>query len=523
MQRSSPLLFLATNHFGDTFDYSTLEISPQVYVNRVGERDFMRNRRTIVGSAVLAAVAAISPLGHAFTITPTFSSAPMDTQTWDANSMAIVDEAINDWTSVLSYNDPNQNINMTFEFQDGGSDPFNSATYLGTWRGLISGAPAGSSVFPYTPQVNHLVNINSDLMTPRNGGVNYPDYLVLTFTSAAPTSDQWDALTVIRHNIGQALGFSTLYQDSFGNSLANKWMDQVTVTGNNAVFDQTPGGLNIPLASPDNPMQFADPTDLMGIGSGASALATGSRVAISFQDLEALSLAYGYAITVNSGTSYTSPTFKTQTITMNGSVLVAPTTATRQTPGVTLSSQNLTFGTGGLLDISNHDLIIHGGSTLAQVQALVAAGRGDGSFDGTTGITSSTANANGLNLGVGMASDANITTFDGVSVSPTDILVKYTIAGDANLDGHVDLTDLSTVLNNFGQPSANWTSGNFDGGPTIDLTDLSDVLNNFGRSIPQGSVAAPGAALAIASPEPTSLAILTVAAPLLLRRKARRA
>ncbi|HUO10407.1 MAG TPA: hypothetical protein VM008_19025 [Phycisphaerae bacterium] len=483
----------------------------------------MRNRRTIVGFAVLAAVAAISPLGHAFTITPTFST--NTTQAWDANSMAIVNQAINDWTSVLSYTGPNQNIDMSFQFLDGGSDPFNSMTYLGSWRGIINSPPTGTNVFPSTPEVNHLVKINSDLMTVRNGGVNYPDYLVLAFTSAPPTANQWDALTVIRHNIGQALGFSMLYVDSYGNSLANKWQDQVTVTGSNAVFDQTPGGLNIPLVSSNNVTQFADPTDLMGLGNGPSALPLATRLAPSFQDFEALSLAYNYAITVNAGTSYNSTTFKTQTITMNGSVLVAPSSATRQTPGITLSAQNITFGAAGFLDISNHDLIIHGGSTLAQVQALVAAGRGNGSFNGTTGITSSTAAAHGLNLGVGTAGAANITTFDGVPVSPSDILVKYTYAGDANLDAHIDLTDLSTVLNHFGQTTANWTDGNFDGAATIDLTDLSAVLNNFGRSVPQGSIATPSATqtLAMAAPEPTSLAILAGAAPVLLRRKTRRA
>ena len=34
---------------------------------------------------------------------------------------------------------------------------------------------------------------------------------------------------------------------------------------------------------------------------------------------------------------------------------------------------------------------------------------------------------------------------------------------DANLDGRVDQTDLTTVLNNFGQSTTLWTNGNFDG------------------------------------------------------------
>ena len=73
------------------------------------------------------------------------------------------------------------------------------------------------------------------------------------------------------------------------------------------------------------------------------------------------------------------------------------------------------------------------------------------------------------------------------SGSGTSILVSSTLLGDANADGHVDLTDLSTVLNNFGTTTLTWTTGNFDGTPTIDLTHLADFLNEFGLSNPGSS------------------------------------
>ncbi len=85
--------------------------------------------------------------------------------------------------------------------------------------------------------------------------------------------------------------------------------------------------------------------------------------------------------------------------------------------------------------------------------------------------------------------------------------------GDANGDGSVDLTDLSTVLNNFGATTSAWGSGNFDGASTIDLTDLSDVLNNFGSS------ASTTAASAIAAPEPATALLLALASPLILSRR----
>ncbi len=55
------------------------------------------------------------------------------------------------------------------------------------------------------------------------------------------------------------------------------------------------------------------------------------------------------------------------------------------------------------------------------------------------------------------------------------------LTGDANGDGHVDLNDLNTVLNNLGTTNSAWWAGNFDGAGTIDLTDLNDVLNQGNR------------------------------------------
>jgi hypothetical protein len=113
-----------------------------------------------------------------------------------------------------------------------------------------------------------------------------------------------------------------------------------------------------------------------------------------------------------------------------------------------------------------------------------------------------------------------LTTFGGVPVDSHSILLAGALFGDANLDGHVDLSDLSIVLNDFGQPTASWLAGNFDHEQTVDLTDLSDVLNNFGQSAPStGSVTA-SSQQAAPAPEPASLLIVT-AVPLLMTRRAR--
>jgi hypothetical protein len=470
---------------------------------------FMRHDTLLAAVVVLCA----SPLAHGFTITPTFSNSPTtdaSAQNWTATEEAVVMEAVSDWTSILSYTDPSQNIPMTFQFTAAGTAP---GAYLGLWVGNYS-ANEGDNVTPWSPDMTQIVNINTDFMVPRAGSPT----LVFTTGGIPVAQNTWDALSVLRHELGHALGLTTLYTSFATGSTPDPnsyLLSHVNVTGTSAVFDQSPGGLNIPLASFTNVEHVADNNDLMSVS-----LNNGVRKSMSFTDIEELSATQGYAVTIPAGSTYTSTTFKTQTITLNGAVHVTSTTATRNTASTVLQAQNLTINSGGLLDISNHDLIINGGQTLASVQGLITAGLG-----GATGITSSTAASGGETLGIATAGALNVSTFDGLAVSPSSILVKYTFLGDATLDGKVDLSDLNVVLNNLGTTTSLWSSGNFDKAATIDLTDLNDVLNHLGVSVPAGSsVLATAQALLAAGgavPEPASLSLLAMAVPLLLRKRRR--
>ena len=80
------------------------------------------------------------------------------------------------------------------------------------------------------------------------------------------------------------------------------------------------------------------------------------------------------------------------------------------------------------------------------------------------------------------ATTANLKVTSGTITKTAQINTISALLGDANLDTHVDLNDLNTVLNNLGTTNSNWTAGNFDGATTIDLNDLNDVLNNLGTS-----------------------------------------
>ncbi|HUO08303.1 MAG TPA: LamG-like jellyroll fold domain-containing protein [Phycisphaerae bacterium] len=154
----------------------------------------------------------------------------------------------------------------------------------------------------------------------------------------------------------------------------------------------------------------------------------------------------------------------------NGTVTIGTVTATASFAlaaiyGATSSQSALTINPGSTLDIADQTFLIHyapGADPASSILSQFQAGA----------ILSSTAAAN-THLAVGISDNT----------AASELSLTCGLLGDANLDGHVDLTDLSTILNNFGAATSNWTSGNFDHAPTIDLTDLSDVLNNFGQSM----------------------------------------
>ena len=83
--------------------------------------------------------------------------------------------------------------------------------------------------------------------------------------------------------------------------------------------------------------------------------------------------------------------------------------------------------------------------------------------------------------------------------------LRPSLPGDANLDGKVDINDLTKVLTSYNQSTGmNWGTGDFNNDGKVDINDLTIVLTHYNQSL--GSSAAGMAAV----PEPSSLALLAV-------------
>ena len=94
-----------------------------------------------------------------------------------------------------------------------------------------------------------------------------------------------------------------------------------------------------------------------------------------------------------------------------------------------------------------------------------------------------------------------------MSNSPA-IVLRRGLSGDANMDGKVDINDLTRVLTNYNQSTGmSWNTGDFNGDGKVDINDLTIVLSNYNRSF--GSSAGAGMT---AVPEPSALLLLLVGA-----------
>ncbi len=202
------------------------------------------------------------------------------------------------------------------------------------------------------------------------------------------------------------------------------------------------------------------------------------------------------------------------------------------TTNITLNSLSIP---GGTLDVNNNHLLLTYTSSdpIASIAAYIKSGYNNGHWNGP-GIISSAAATN-RDYGLGWADGK-----DGVvsGLSSGQIEIKYTLLGDANLDGVVNGTDFSILAANFGKGLTNWDQGNFLYGPSINGSDFSALAANFGQgnsgadaTVSPADIAALDAFAAanglplpaiVDVPEPASFGLITIGSIAVLSCRRRR-
>lgn len=253
----------------------------------------------------------------------------------------------------------------------------------------------------------------------------------------------------------------------------------------------------------------------------------------------------GGALVIAPTSSTTGSALPTGALSISGSALVkiednvtlgsqsGNTPITAPTSNVNITS--LAISGNGTLDIGNNHIIIDYGSgpdPISSIVSLIIQGRAGGTWTGT-GITSSDAEANSANYGIGYADSAD--PGDPAGLSSGQIEIMYTLLGDANLDGKVNGADFTIMAANFNQSVTNgWDQGDFNYDGSVNGGDFVLLAANFNQSAVGSAVAAADLAavdsfaasngISLTSvPEPASAGLLALGAVGILGRRRRMA
>jgi hypothetical protein len=181
----------------------------------------------------------------------------------------------------------------------------------------------------------------------------------------------------------------------------------------------------------------------------------------------------------------------------------------------------------GKLDLTDNDLIVSSATTpaaaalqLTQITNQIATGLDDGAWDGN-GIVSSAAAAlpsRLMSLGVLINADSNGNAlygnnsngpFDSQDPSPNAVLVKYTLLGDADLNGVITTADYLAIDNGYHLGETGWANGDFNYDNTINGDDYSLIDNSFNVSnslqSANAAIAAPAVSAAVQSGAPATV------------------
>jgi T5SS/PEP-CTERM-associated repeat protein/autotransporter-associated beta strand protein len=223
-------------------------------------------------------------------------------------------------------------------------------------------------------------------------------------------------------------------------------------------------------------------------------------------------------------------------LTINGTGDVVFDSAANLGSAVRLASLTMAGGATptGTFDVDDNKMIVAGGD-VAAITALVKSGYNGGTWDGKGILSSSAATNTSAALGIARAEDIGLAggTFGNVPVAAGDVLVAYTLAGDANLDSKVDFEDLVRLAQNYNTSGKFWSQGDFNYDGNVAFEDLVKLAQNYNTSLPAGAI--PGApmgfeadwaeAMAMA-PEPGGLlmavGVISVLFPSRGRRRKRR-
>jgi hypothetical protein len=207
-----------------------------------------------------------------------------------------------------------------------------------------------------------------------------------------------------------------------------------------------------------DPFTFAGPINLFG---GTRTITVDNTATTSFTGP-----VYGGNLTKAGNGTLQMTTVRMPKLTVSsGTLRVIPDCSSAATSKV----QTLSVASGAAVDLTNNDLIIDytGSSPASSIQSMIVDSRLRSSMQDshhTLGYADNTA--------------ASLSSFGGLPVDSTSVLVGFTFFGDSDLNKQVDLADLTALAQHWQLPSV-WTDGDFNYDGTVDIADLWLLAPNW--------------------------------------------
>jgi hypothetical protein len=348
----------------------------------------------------------------------------------------------------------------------GGNNPAASAS--ATWTTTVVGGPlnlTGSNYLEVDGTTAGQLDVWAGTTNTGSPTSTYQLGQITTITDAGTIGN--DTLTIKFAN-GNPLAAGTAGVN-FDNTGATGGADSVILIGDNHGDTYTASAGQI----------------LVSGGSGASAF---TAVPVTFANVtnesvlagtgpDALSVSGGVTLGYTAPTGGTYPTAQLSSIAIGSAckVIFSSPNSTRA-----LLELNTAATWAGQLNLQSNDMLIHGGTAAYNtVNGLVITGYSNGTWTGT-GIISSTAATSTTHLtALGTVLNTAGIAFDGVSALGTDVLVKYTYYGDANLGGSVVSSDYTRIDNGYLNHLAGWGNGDFNYDGVINGSDYTLIDNAF--------------------------------------------
>jgi autotransporter-associated beta strand protein len=275
------------------------------------------------------------------------------------------------------------------------------------------------------------------------------------------------------------------------------------------------------------PYANAQPISI-AVSSGTQTQTTAGYSNLSFTTASSVTKTGGGTLVLDQANSTTGTiTIQGGGVQLSGTVNAAAAATIRPEAGGTLtldpylqtSIDGLKPLAGGVTNVGTGMVTVAaGGLSVADMVTALTAGRNGGSWDGTTGITSSEAAASVGTRAVGWLENVNAVA------NLSSVTFAFAAPGDTNLDWQVDVTDAANLVA-FGkydtaQP-ATWLEGDFNYDGIVDVTDAAEFINTglydtgfYNPPAAQGAVAA--------VPEPSSVGVVVGMASRLLGWRLRR-